>query len=147
MNYPKGPAGRRKNKVGAYQRRGLKAEVQVPVNIEKALLLAAEDRSFLNALLDDRQLALEESGIRLTESEKAILNALPETMIQTLVSRLKPSTQRNRKFVRNVAAATVIGGMIIATATAGCDSQTKGCDPDDYQDSDSEAGAGPDSGD
>ena len=111
-----GRAGEAGEKVGTWRRRGLRSESLVPVNIERLLLQAVENRSFRELLLGDREKALLEYGGELTHSERAMLVLIPANELKSLVLRLKPSLQKNRRFIKHVAA-TVAGSMILSVCS------------------------------
>ena len=108
-----GRAGEAGEKVGTWRRHGLRSESLVPVNIERLLLQAVESRNFRELLLRDKEKALIEYGGELTHSERAMLVLIPANELEALVLRLKPSLQKNRSFIKHVAA-TVAGSMILS---------------------------------
>ena len=122
-------AGRSGPIKGSWKRRGLTIDTQVPVNLERILIMAAQDEQFRTLLYDNRDEALSESGIVFTPSEQAVFSAMPQQMLATMISRLKPARQRNRRFLKNVTSAAMVGGVLIASCvvSSSCDD---GCGPD-----------------
>ena len=143
-----GRVGHKQELVGSWKRRGLKAEVDVPVTLEHVLLEAARDEDFRRNFLDDPTGAVEKAGLRLTDSESAMLGSLPREALMAMIDRMAPERQKNRRFLRAVTAATVAGGMLVT----GCDLYKDGADDgvgpdidsDTYEDTDDDAG--PDGG-
>ena len=137
---------------GSWKRRGLTIDTQVPVNLERILIMAAQDEQFHALLHDDRDEALSMSGIIFTPSEQAVFSAMPQQMLETMISRLKPARQRNRRFLKSVAASVIVGGLLIASCDDSEDVATMGMDPDIDADSDGDTDtdtdedAGPDAG-
>jgi hypothetical protein len=127
--------------------RRLRAEAEVPVDLEAVLLRAARDAEFKARLLADRRAAIGEAGIALTDSERALLAAMPAQTLQATVDRLEPKRQRDQRFLRRVGAAALVGGILVASCDGGNDTmQAGGVDSDTDVDTDSDADAGPDAG-
>jgi hypothetical protein len=144
-------AGRSGPIKGSWKRRELTIDTQVPVNLERILIMAAQDEQFRTLLYDNRDEALSKSGIAFTPSEQAVFSAMPQQMLETMISRLKPARQRNRRFLRSVTAAAMVGGMLIAShACSEFDSGGIGpdidSDSDGDTDTDTDEDAGPDAG-
>ena len=154
MSDEKRRAGRSGPIKGSWKRRGLTIDAQVPVNLERILIMAAQDEQFRTLLYDNRDEALSRSGISFTPSEESVLNAMPQQMLKTMISRFKPARQRNRRFLRNVAASVMVGGLLIASCDDSEDIATLGSGPDiDFDtdgdtdtDTDTDGDAGPDAG-
>jgi hypothetical protein len=66
-------------------------------------------------LYDNCDEALSKSGISFTPSEKAVFSAMPQQMLEAMISRFKPAKQRNRRFLKNVATAAMVGGLLVAS--------------------------------
>jgi len=138
--------GQRQELVGSFKKGGLKVELEVPVTLEHVLLRATEDHAFRGEFLEDPIAAVEAAGMRLTDSETALLHAASRESLEAMVSRFAPTKQRNRRFVRAVAAAAMVGGMLVTTCTAddtdlktGGDSGDSDTDLDSDGDSDDDA--------
>ena len=122
--------------------RGLRAEAEVPVNLEHVLLRASREQEFKERLLADPLDAIAEAGMSLTASESALLGALPPSALVAMIDRLAPKRQRDRRFLRKVGAAALVGGILVASCDGGNDTaQDGGMDPDADSDSDADAGA------
>lgn len=134
-------AGERQELVGSWKRGGLKARVEVPVTLEHVLIRAAQDRQFREALFDDPNSTIESAGLKLSRSEAEMLASLPGETLEAMVRRVDLGRQKNKSFLRTVAAAAMVGGMAVAS----CDSEDKdaagGAAPDVDTDSDSDSDA------
>jgi len=141
---------------GSWKRRGVSGDAEVPVNLEHILIMAAQDEQFRELLYDNRDEALSRSDIVFTASEQAVFNAMPQQMLEAMISRFKPAKQRNRRFLKNVATAAMVGGLLIAScddsddmvaggAGPDIDSNTDG-DTDTDTDTDTDVDGGPDGG-
>jgi hypothetical protein len=125
--------------------RGLRAEAEVPVNLEHVLLRASRDADFKERLLADPATAIAAAEIALTASEGALLTAMPRASLEAMIERFAPKRQKDTRFLRKVGAAAVVGGLLVASCDSGNDTAMDGgMDPD--ADSDSDADAGPDGG-
>ena len=141
MNDETKRAGRGGPIKGSWKRRGLAIDAQVPVNLERILIMAAQNEEFRTLLYDNRNEALSQSGIIFTPSEQAMFSAMPQQMLEATISRLKPARQRNRSFAKTVAAAAVAGGMIIASYACSdpvCGGSGSDIDSDSDTDTDSD---------
>ena len=119
---------------GSWHRIGLKENVEVPIGVEKILLRAAMNDKFKQRLLDDRERAIDESGLELTSTERAMLVVMPQSVLEAMAQRLNPSRQMNTRVARGVAAA--VASSIILTASGYC---CGGSGPDDgYSDADTD---------
>jgi hypothetical protein len=132
----RGRAGQPGPLVGSWTRGGQSADTRIPINLERLLLRAARSERFKELLFSDREQALADLDVALLSSERAMLLALPVQALESMIAGLRPKTQRNRVFVKQVAAA-VAGSMIISASCMACG----GDDGDVWYDS------GPDSGD
>ena len=108
-----------------------KAEMEVPVGLEKLLYLAAGDEALKADLLEDRARTIERLGIRLRESESTLLNTISNTQLSAMIDRIRPDNPKRRKSMGVVAAAAT--SLAAGTAVISCDGlgKTKGCDADD----------------
>jgi hypothetical protein len=113
----------RKKPLGSHERRGIEAEMEVPVNLERVLLEAGQDPACHQALVTDRPRALAEKGFVLRASEQAMLSAMPRDALDKMVERLKPDKLKKSTFAKHVV--TALAGSLIITTSA-CDSTTKG---------------------
>jgi hypothetical protein len=104
--------------VGGQPPRQVRAKNRVPIGVEKVLYLAATDRKFRSALLDDREATLARAGVRLSEVERATLLAVPRAALETMIGRISPERHGKRSFMKTVAAATV--SLAAGVAAAGC---------------------------
>jgi hypothetical protein len=109
--------------VGSVEKQRREREVEIPVNVERTLMRAASDPGFRQLLLSDRASALQE--LRLTASERAVLEAMPSHLLEPLLDRLD-ARKRPSRFAVGVAAA-VAGTMLL---TSSCDVQKRGLDPE-----------------
>ena len=125
--------------------RGLRAEAEVPVNLEHVLLRATREAEFKERLLADPAAALVDAEVALTASERALLTAMPGASLEAMIERLAPKRQRDRRFLRKVGAAALVGGLLVASCDGGNDTaEDGGMGPD--ADTDTDADAGPDAG-
>jgi hypothetical protein len=113
--------------IGSHERKAIEAEMEVPVNLERVLLDAAQDPAFYRALVIDRARALAEKGYRLRPSEQAILAAMAQNALDKMVERLKPEKLKKSTFAKGVV--TALAGSLIITTSA-CDSEAGGARPD-----------------
>ncbi|MFH2009876.1 MAG: hypothetical protein ABI333_24995 [bacterium] len=100
---------------------------EVPIGLEQLLAMAASSEEFRRALLDDRESAVEVSGVTLTRTERAILHATSDPVLERMVSQVDvrlPKPER-RQFLERAAAAVVL--LVGSGAAAGC--QGKGATP------------------
>lgn len=117
-DFKKGRSGHRGSLVGSWQRKELKSEVSIPVNLERILLLASENSLFHELLLSNPKRAVLEYGLPLTVSEQHMLAAIPAKTLEKMIQRLKPSRLKNDRFVGQVAAA--VAGTMITVASTCC---------------------------
>jgi hypothetical protein len=97
--------------------------MEIPVNVERVLLRAAREPDFHALLGEDRGAAL--ADCRLSGSERAMLQALPDAALERMIDRIGPS--RKNRFAGAVAAA--VTGTLMVGVVASCDSD--GVRPDD----------------
>jgi hypothetical protein len=126
-------------------------KVRVPVGLEKVLYLAARDPELRRKLVEDRAAAIDELGVALRPSEKAMLQAAPAAALEAMIVRIDASNPRKRRFMNLVAAAAT--SLAAGTATVGCDVDpgkdvAMGATGDVDTDTDTDTGidAGPDAG-
>ncbi len=91
-------------------------QLQVPLGIEKALYLAATDERFKSLLLTDRERALQTAQISLIPSERGVLAAIPDAVLESMIATVRPENTRRRRFMKVVAAAAA---SLAASATIG----------------------------
>jgi hypothetical protein len=119
------------------KQRGLRAEAEVPVTLEHVLLRAAGDPAFRERLLEDPAAAVAGLGLNPSPSEGALLAAMPRTALAAMIGGIAPRRQRDRRFLRRVGTAALVGGMLVASCDSGNDSQqTMGTDADTDMDAD-----------
>ena len=100
--------------------------IEIPVNVERVLLRASEDPGFRTRLLEERGQALE--GEDLSASERGMLGAMSEQVLDAMIDRLAPERRKSSRFAKQVAAA-VAGSVIISVSACGEDT-SKGVGPD-----------------
>jgi len=107
-------------------------KIQVPVGLEKVLYLAARDPALEEMLLADRDKAVAALGLELRPSEKAMLDAAPNAVLEAMIGSIETKNTRKRKFMGLVAAAAA--SLAAGTASVGCDDMdhiaTMGVGPD-----------------
>jgi hypothetical protein len=98
------------------------AAQQVPVGLEKVLLLASTDTRFRDQLLRDRDAAASARGLALRASERAVLRSIPEERLLAAIEGIdaSPANLRRRRFMGAVAASAA--AVVAAEAFGGCDS-------------------------
>lgn len=109
---------------------GRKTRQSVPVGLEKVLCRAAADPDFRNALLEGRAPAAQAAGYELLETERTMLECVPESSLAVMIDRIDLQRHNRRPFLRKVAAcalAVAAGALIVEVS--GC---STGCMPDDY---------------
>ena len=99
--------------------------VDVPAGIERVLYLAATDPQFRQELMQDRAGAAEKAGLRLQDSERAILQHAPARQLDGFIDSLdtSPHNVQRRTFMKAVAASTA--GLAAAGAVGGCSGDDK----------------------
>lgn len=117
-----------KRPVGSHERQGIKAEMEVPVNLERVLLEAAQDPAFYRSLLEDRARALAEKGYHLRASEQAMLSVMPRVALDKMVERLRPDKLTTSTFAKHVVAA-LAGSLIVSTSACDPESTPAGITP------------------
>jgi hypothetical protein len=141
----RGPGGRRELLIGSHARHGRRAEAQIPVGLERLLLMAAADPDLRARLQRDPRAACAGLGFELAASERALLGALTPAALDAMIEGLAPKRQKNQRFLRKVGAAALVGGILVASCDGGNDTAASG-GVDPSSDADSDADAGPDAG-
>jgi hypothetical protein len=108
--------------VGGRPRKKRRTRLNIPVGIEKILYRAAIDPDFKKELLQDRDRALDNRGIRLTQYESLIFETVTDSTLALMVNQIKPEKHGKRRFMKAVAAAVVT----LATGTAGMGCEDEG---------------------
>ena len=93
----------------------------VPTGLQTLLRMASVDSAFMGELLQLRSKIGEPSGIELSPSERAILDAAPEDQIAQMVEMLPAPPSGRRNFLRQAAAGVVLllgGAVTIQTPLA-----------------------------
>jgi len=115
---------KRKAPVGSRNRKGIRAEMQVPVNLERVLIEAGKDLAFYQALISDPARALEDRGYHLRASEQAMLSAMPQPALQKMIDQLRPEKLTKSRFAKQVA--TAVAGTLLFSSAA-CESEELQC--------------------
>ena len=92
----------------------------VSVGVERVLYLAATDGAFQAALLEDRAAALEDRELLLEPEEQAILVSVSGEALASMIQSLRPPNHGRRRFMKAVAAASVVGGAAGVALSSGC---------------------------
>lgn len=102
----------------------------VPVGMERALLLAASDPDFRQALAEDAGAAVARWNLELRPSELAMLRAIPADQLEATIAGLDitPQNLQRRRFLRSVAAG--VATLAAADAMLGCDGDDDPLPPD-----------------
>ena len=138
--------------VGSWKRHGRSSRVDIPVNWERVMIEAAQNPDFKESLIANREQAIARAGFRLSDSENAMLAALSPETLEVMIRNIDPKRLKNRGFARTVAAAVMVGGVLIASCDDSENVATLGMDPDIDSDSDGDTDtdtdpdAGPDGG-
>jgi len=95
-------------------------QVQIPVGVERVLFLAASDEAFCQDLLTDRDAALDSCGLKLRDSERAMLRMTTDEQLQASINALDitPSAVQRRGFLKAVAVSAAT--LAAANALGGC---------------------------
>ena len=108
------------------------SQVRVPAGIDYLVSLAARDPKFGKRVVEDPLKAARRAGLRLTDSERAVLSTLPGEQLQAVIDSATPPPVARRGFLQR-AALWVVGlfGGVALTTMAGCPLfATKGEAPD-----------------
>ena len=89
-------------------------KVRIPIGIEKVLCAAAADREFSEQLILARADALAGTGLEISAAETAILSAVSEAALRTMIDNIDLKRHKKRRFFRGIAAASLAA----TTATA-----------------------------
>lgn len=83
--------------------------VKVAAGVEQALYLAAVDAAFGERLLNERDRAARDAGLRLGDSEAAVLRNAPRHQLEAFISSLDTSASnvKRRSFLQAVAASAM----------------------------------------
>lgn len=94
---------------------------RIPIGVERALYLAATDRTFRNVLSCDRREALRQWGLTLSPAEEAVLLSVPEAALEAMIEAVKPASGQRRRFLSTVAAATAaaVGTLEVTALSCG----------------------------
>jgi len=82
-------------------------ECGFPLGLDRVLVRAATDPAFRAALLADRRTAVAEAGLRLTDSEATILDAIPVEQLRQTIERVFVPRESRRGFVKAASASVV----------------------------------------
>jgi hypothetical protein len=93
----------------------------VPAGIDRLVALAAGDRRFRVRLFADRERAARSAGVRLSETERALLLAIPDEQLLAIIEAVPEARAARRSFLQSAAAwaCGLLGGAALVT-TAGC---------------------------
>lgn len=91
-------------------------KLRVPIGVEKLLYQAAADSAFRSRLLHDREATLQEPGVHLSESERAIVRSVPAATLSTMIDQIDLPRHGKKRFLRAVAACTLAAATVLATA-------------------------------
>jgi len=112
-----------------HRRHRFPGKVQVPIGVEKLLVLAAENEAFKKKLLDDRCAAIAEANVQLRPSEIAMLSAISSSALATMIDSIVPANPKRRRFMGLVAAAAA--SLAAGTVDISCEKgQSRGSGPD-----------------
>lgn len=94
----------------------------IPRGIHDVLAMAAADSSFREAVERDPDAALAAWGIALSAKERAILRAVPQAQLDTMIGRMAEGAIRRRSFIAQtaVSAASVLGLGSLLGVEPGC---------------------------
>jgi len=100
----------------------------IPVGIEEILGMAAVNEEFAAALYENRDTAVQASGVELTATERGILAAIDSTTLRQMVGNVEgvfPNRERRAFLARSAAALLALAGGGAAAAAAAACSDTK----------------------
>ena len=101
------------------KRRDMK--MSIPAGIEKTLYKASIDAGFREQLFEDRFGTIEDHGLHLTELERRMLEAIPDSRLDAIISQIRPAQHGKRKFMKAVATAVVtLAAGTGAAVSGGC---------------------------
>ena len=98
----------------------------IPVGLEHVLFMAASDEGFYEALFQDRDAALEASGVSLRSSERLLLQSIPDAQLRSAISAvdLSPENIERRGFLKGVAAS--VAALAAGQVVSGCETDAPG---------------------
>ncbi len=104
------------------------AQNSFPIGVERVLYAAATDEAFRGQLLEDRAAALAGGAFTLSDTERALLLAIPDDQLAAAIAALdvRPSNVRRRAVLSVVA--TSAGALATLGLASGCLTGTR---PDD----------------
>ena len=62
---------------------------EIPIGIEQLLAMAAVDDEFASVLLENRQAAIDSSGVDLTQTEKQILSVIDKPALRQMIENVR----------------------------------------------------------
>ncbi len=94
----------------------------VPTGMQQLLRLAAVEPRFRQQLLERRSAVAQAAQVKLTRSEQAILAAVDDKQLRTMVDKMPPPTPSRRDYLRNsaISAVLLLGGVGTAVAVPAC---------------------------
>ncbi len=107
---------------------------EIPVGLEQLLAMAAASEEFAAILRNEPERALKASGLQLTDTERAVLHAIPGPMLDTMIGRVEtalPQPER-RAFLERAGAALALllgAGALAACKDSGGTAQGGAADP------------------
>lgn len=103
-------------------------KVKVAAGVEQALYLAATDEAFCRRLLERRDRAALEAGLKLQASEAAVLRNAPRHQLEAFIASLdtSPANVQRRGFLQAVAASAV--AFAAGGSLGGCSDNDKDAD-------------------
>ena len=93
--------------VGGRPLRRRKVKMNIPAGIEKTIYKASIDPQFRTRLFDDRMGAIRSCGFKLTDMERTMLGAIPDSRLSHIIAQVRPEKHGQRKFMKAVATAVV----------------------------------------
>jgi hypothetical protein len=104
----------------------------LPVGVEKLLYIAATDQGFREALLNDREGAIDARGLSLRPSERSLLRSVPEAQLLSIIDGIdvSPENLARRGFLKTVAVATATVIAAEGLVACGDDATPAGIQPD-----------------
>jgi hypothetical protein len=99
---------------------------EVPVGLEQLLAMAAASGEFARALREEPDSAIAACGVRLTDTERAVLRATPRPMLAKMIAQVESALPRpeRRLFLEQAAAALAV--LLGAGTLAACKDSGKG---------------------
>ncbi|MBW2262862.1 MAG: hypothetical protein JRG91_12875, partial [Deltaproteobacteria bacterium] len=89
--------------------------------IEKTIYKASIDPEFREQLFEDRFGTIECHGLHLTDLERQMLEAIPDSRLDAIISQIRPAQHGKRKFMKAVATAVVtLAASTSAVVSGGC---------------------------